>query len=651
MEQLPSLELRFAGRVIKHLGIQMYQSPVNAIAELIANAWDADATQVQITLPSDMQGVFVIEDNGKGMTYQECQEHYLNVGRNRREDGPDSTTVEKNRPVLGRKGIGKFAGFGISQIVTVETTSKENGEQTTFQMNLDSLMQEETEATSGMNIPVTSYLPPDNNRKICSGTKITLSDLSIGRTPSPEPFRLSMARRFLIHQSSDEFRVLVNDEPMPEDFESAGVEFIFPGDFLDLPEDVVVDEEGWGVEVVAGNEIRWRFFLHEDTVNEDEMRGVAVFAKKKLAQRPFFFQLAKGFTGQHGTEYLTGQVEASFVDSQKLDLIATERQRINWDRPQTSPLLDWGQLRVKQVLRDWSRLRAQSRIRLIEGRILGFSDRLAKLERHERKTVKKALEAIAKIDTLKKSQLDELGTALLTSWEQGRLRGLIDELAESKGAQPESEILSVLIEAQVLTALQTTEVVRTKLEVVKGLKRRIEQQELENAVRDYIAQNPWLIAPEWETFTRERGLKQIISEAAHTAGLEGDVYRGRVDLALSSGGHLLVLEFMRPGLSVDNDHVDRFIRYLYQISAKVKAETGSQFDKVSGFLVADKIERFIGRSEQFEDLARKGWYVMRWETLLDRAERSWEDFIHILHSRGNDDPRIVDLVGEDSLEK
>ena len=39
------LYLRFHGRIIDSLGIQMYQSPVVAIAELIANAWDADASE------------------------------------------------------------------------------------------------------------------------------------------------------------------------------------------------------------------------------------------------------------------------------------------------------------------------------------------------------------------------------------------------------------------------------------------------------------------------------------------------------------------------------------------------------------------------------------------------------------------------------
>ena len=48
------LFLTFHGRIIDSLGIQMYQSPVAAIAELVANAWDADAKQVKIELPTNL---------------------------------------------------------------------------------------------------------------------------------------------------------------------------------------------------------------------------------------------------------------------------------------------------------------------------------------------------------------------------------------------------------------------------------------------------------------------------------------------------------------------------------------------------------------------------------------------------------------------
>ena len=42
------LELGFHGRIIEHIGIQMYQSPTAALAEIVSNAWDADATRVDI---------------------------------------------------------------------------------------------------------------------------------------------------------------------------------------------------------------------------------------------------------------------------------------------------------------------------------------------------------------------------------------------------------------------------------------------------------------------------------------------------------------------------------------------------------------------------------------------------------------------------
>ena len=53
------------------------------------------------------------------------------------------------------------------------------------------------------------------------------------------------------------------------------------------------------------------------------------FANGKLAQRPFDFNITGGISGQQGLEYLSGKVEADYIDSQTTDLIATERQRIN----------------------------------------------------------------------------------------------------------------------------------------------------------------------------------------------------------------------------------------------------------------------------------------------------------------------------------
>jgi HSP90 family molecular chaperone len=126
MSGSPQLFLDFHGRFIDALGIQMYQKPAAAIAELIANAWDADAQAVAVTLPAQLGGSaeIVVSDNGGGMTFEQCQSHFLKVGRNRRQSDGDKSS--KGRPVLGRKGIGKFAGFGIATRIIVDTTSGES---------------------------------------------------------------------------------------------------------------------------------------------------------------------------------------------------------------------------------------------------------------------------------------------------------------------------------------------------------------------------------------------------------------------------------------------------------------------------------------------------------------------------------------------
>jgi hypothetical protein len=122
------LFIQFHGRVIEHLGIDMYQSPVATIAELISNAWDADANEVRVSLPEHVKdGAEIhISDDGEGMTLRQCQERYLKAGYNRRLDR-DSETTPGERPVMGRKGIGKFAGLGIASILEVKTVSFATG--------------------------------------------------------------------------------------------------------------------------------------------------------------------------------------------------------------------------------------------------------------------------------------------------------------------------------------------------------------------------------------------------------------------------------------------------------------------------------------------------------------------------------------------
>jgi hypothetical protein len=421
-----TLRLKFHGRIIDHLGIQMYQSPVAAIAELVSNAWDADAASVKIEFPTQLNpsAIILLKDDGLGMTYKDCQDRYLNVGYCRRGDDVEQNSPS-GRPVLGRKGIGKFAGFGIAEIVEVDTTSKETGERTVFELDVNKVRSDEY-ISEGGEIAVKHYSPPNDSNKKNHGTIVTLKKLTVGRRPSAKQFLRSLARRFLLLKWSEGFNVFVDGEAMPDSEDLAKVEFSFPRDYRDdeKPPGLTLADD-WGVETLPnGREIKWKFNFFEDPIEDEELRGVSIFAKVKLAQKPFLFNLAGGLGGQHGQEYLSGQVRADFVDALPKDIISPERQRINWEHVDAIPLEDWGQDRVKKLFRIWKERRGEERRKEVEGKIANFAERLGRLPKHEAKTVKSALTKVGGIPSLSKRQFQELADGILTSWEQGRLKEL-----------------------------------------------------------------------------------------------------------------------------------------------------------------------------------------------------------------------------------
>jgi hypothetical protein len=643
-----TLKLRFHGRIIDHLGIQMYEKPVAAIAELVANAWDADATTVEITLPDSLStgATIKIVDDGIGMTLKECEDRYLNVGLGRREDDPNERSPEFERPVLGRKGIGKFAGFGIAESITISTFSKETGEKTVFTLNINELRSGKY-IDAAKAIPVAEYLEPHDARKKKHGTTITLAGLTLSRRPSKKQFRRSLARRFLFYQNTSDFAVTVNDEKLPESVELAKVQFSFPEEYRkeEKPQNLKIEPGGWGVEKLSnGQTIRWRVFFHEEPIDDEELRGVAVFSRGKIAQVPFFFNLSGGLSGQHAQEYMSGQVLADYLDELDTDIITTERQRIRWEHKAAAPLLEWGQERVKQLLGLWRDRRGEKRMEELDKKVARFSDRLEKLPGRESKTVQTAIRRIAQVPTLSKAQFGELGEALLTAWEGGRLKVLISDIAEADDMS-EQQLLEVLLEAQVLTALNVAEAVKTKLLVVGGLRERIKDKQLELAVRDFISEHPWLVAPEWETFKIERSVKGLLKDVGDQLGYVDKPGKKRIDLALSSGQHLLILEFMRPGETLDWDHISRFERYIRKIRKTVEANTAGQFRQVTGYIVADKLEKNAESLDKIKSMKAEGMFALDWRTLLSGAAAKWKDFLEILSSR-SDDPRLKALNDE-----
>ncbi|MYC61054.1 MAG: ATP-binding protein, partial [Gammaproteobacteria bacterium] len=117
-------ELEIDLNVLNHLGLNLYSNVPAVLSELIANAWDADATRVDITIirspgSPDQNGI-VITDNGCGMDDADLRGKYLKVGFQRRQ-GSLGDQTSAGRPVMGRKGIGKLSIFSIAENAKIFT--------------------------------------------------------------------------------------------------------------------------------------------------------------------------------------------------------------------------------------------------------------------------------------------------------------------------------------------------------------------------------------------------------------------------------------------------------------------------------------------------------------------------------------------------
>jgi len=101
---------------------ETYKSTENAIKEFVDNSFDADADNVWITLPEilDEDPIVTIIDDGTGMKEQELRGEYLKIASSRLSRKGEKTIL-KQRVVKGRKGIGKFAGLMVADIMEVRT--------------------------------------------------------------------------------------------------------------------------------------------------------------------------------------------------------------------------------------------------------------------------------------------------------------------------------------------------------------------------------------------------------------------------------------------------------------------------------------------------------------------------------------------------
>ncbi len=339
-------EMRFDPQTIKHLGMRMYSRLAPALAEIISNAYDADATNVRITLteedgrPKEIR----IEDDGIGLSFDEISSKFLVIGRNRRSDEGDIPSKKFNRLPTGKKGLGKLALFGLAKTITILTMQA--GKQNGFVLDWDDLI-----AAKGSYRPRATSMNTDTND--ADGTVITMTGLK--RKTAFDFARLadSLSRIFIFDKSFN----LVIESPS--------------GDRISIDNKRkygLLDKEfEWNLEstLLVPSESEYHGKINGYLITSEKpitpssgLRGVTLFSRGKLVNAPEFFSSS---TSSHFFQYLTGWISVDFIDLLDDDVISTNRQSIDWEHFDMVKLRKFLSGIVSQVNADWRKKRKEKK--------------------------------------------------------------------------------------------------------------------------------------------------------------------------------------------------------------------------------------------------------------------------------------------------
>ena len=152
---------RFHSRVLAALGRDLVTNDVVAVMELVKNAYDALATQVEVRIrpeARDGEGPSIeIIDNGQGMDHATIVDVWCVIATPFRQERPISKTGRYSRAVTGEKGLGRLSAARLGRTLNVVTRAR-NSPVLEFSLDWDEMMQVDDLADAAFEV---SRLSPD----------------------------------------------------------------------------------------------------------------------------------------------------------------------------------------------------------------------------------------------------------------------------------------------------------------------------------------------------------------------------------------------------------------------------------------------------------------------------------------------------------
>ncbi|MBI2741046.1 MAG: ATP-binding protein [Rhodospirillales bacterium] len=651
-------QLKISRLTIDKLGVKLYDKASAVVAELIANGYDADAETVTVSIPLSVQlaskagghlqdkgYVIEVEDDGHGMTPAEAREFYLRVGTDRRQRPEGKISRKKKRPVMGRKGIGKLAPFGICRHIEVwsaggKKVASKGFVVTHFHMDFDEIVaDEDTDVV---------LQPGEDDGKFSakSGTKIRLSSFLAKRVPDKDTFLRQLAVRFTFARPDFQIRVIDTQDSAKKVLRVKHLDIpLMAGTKVDLADRPAVTPDGETLPMSG-----WLGMAKEAYKNE-EMMGVRIYARGKIVGVTRDFNQPAGFTGEFAMRsYLVGEVVAEWLDlDDGEDLIRTDRQDILWDSDYGQILRTWGAELIKEIAR---KAKEPRRVRVrdlfieksdIEKRAMARFGNQKDVAKVAVDLAKKFGGFAAEDELDDEDYLNDLGEFILSVAPHHALIEAFQEFSNevTKGEASLEDLVDIFDKTQVAELASYAQIAMERVRVIGQLEEVIDGDNKESAFQDLIAKAPWLIKPNWTVITQNEGLrtfrdrfqqwmkKEKKTDVVLAIGHEDK----RPDFTLVSiDGFLHIVELKKAGHDFDDkdferlhNYVEAFEEFFDKHDAIARAfPEGWRIDLIAdGENIKQAVNRTAYRSLKQSGRVRR----VPWNDMLYEAKKVHEQFL------------------------
>ena len=549
--------------------------PTTALVELVANAWDAYATKVEIVWPnSATQTIFQITDNGIGMSPDEFETRWrtLEYDRISHQGGlvqpPPELSGALPRKVYGRNGRGRHAAFLFSSPYRVRTWK--DGVEASYLVS-----------QGGVTQPIQVSEPVLVNDLVGHGTEISGTSV-IASSLTADDARSILSTRFLMDPS---FEVAVDGVKVSfDDVPADSIQVIdVPVDGLGIAKLVVIDSMRPD-RTTKQHGVAW--WVNRRLVGQG---GWNVFDERFIDGRT---EEAKRYTFIVFADFLAASVlpDWSNFRSENEAWRQTQTEVSQAIRQTISGLTSERREKAKQSVRS-KHLEAVDQMPLVErGRWEAFLD-----------------EIVEKCPSLSETQIDQV-MGLLANLELSTSQYALIEKLHALSPDELDGWNDVLEEWSVAAAKAALDEIAKRLRLIEELRVRTEDEATQEVqdLQPLIGQSLWIFGPQFESieFTSNRGMSTVIRELMGGSepgslnrpdfvvlpdGSVGFYARPLFDESFNEVGvaALVVVELKKPGVPLGAQEKGQAWKYIKELMVKGYVTDRTE---VVAYVLGDRIE-------------------------------------------------------------